>query len=104
MTAPGRLDEAAFGAAVRAAPNQRIRLLLAFRQVGDLGLIDEQAAELVGLLGSRSRWVSRCSDLRRDGLIEETADQDQRQAETGMWCKIHIITPSGLAILAAHDL
>jgi len=101
---PGRLDAQQFAASLALAPNQRMMLLLAFREAGESGLIDEEAAERVGLLGTRSRWVSRCSDLRRDGLIEETADAAERQAETGMWCKIHICTPSGAAMLSAHDM
>lgn len=52
------------------APTQRQRLLWAFEKHPD-GLTDEQAAIIAGL-SMRSCWWKRCSELRAEGLIEDT--------------------------------
>lgn len=53
------------------APSQRDRLLGAFAAVYPAGLTDEEAANLAAL-PPRSCWWKRCSELRAEGLIEDT--------------------------------
>lgn len=68
-TDPATSHRAAQAIQVRAG-SQRHLLLTAYR--GDAELTDAQAAAAVGLLGTRSCWWKRCSELRDGGFIEVT--------------------------------
>jgi hypothetical protein len=93
-TDPATSHAAAKAVTVRAG-NQRHTLLGAYRD--DAVLTDAEAAHRVGLLGTRSCWWKRCSELREGGFIEvvgvATDPQTGSQAQT---CRI---THAGRAAL-----
>jgi hypothetical protein len=84
------------------ADSQRGRLLLAYLEVSDLGLTDDQAARMAGI-GEKSCWWKRCGELRRAGLIEPMVAGDDdtpvmREGESGMLRTVSVITPEGRAV------
>lgn len=88
------------------APNQKVRLLVAYRDAADRGvdgLNDEEAAELAEL-GARSCWWKRCGELRDDHLIERPADLRTRAGSAGVERIVCMITEAGRAYLAAMEL
>lgn len=80
------------------AHTARVRLLEAFGQRGDL--TDEQAAGAAGLSLS-SEYATRCSELRRAGLVVETGAT--RLGVAGTPRLVSRITDSGLAVLRARQ-
>jgi hypothetical protein len=87
------------------APNQRVKLLLQYREDDDRGgdgLTDEEAASAAGLLAS-CHW-KRCGELRADGLIEQPPDEPTRQGSAGVERIICQITKPGRAYLEAMEL
>ena len=74
------------------AGSQQMKLLLAYGS-RPMGLTNEEAAEIAGLLDSRSCWWKRCADLLAAGLIEDTFTT--RTASTGSACRVCAITEKG---------
>ena len=74
------------------AGSQQHRLLLAYGS-RPLGLTNEEAASIAGLLDTRSCWWKRCTDLLAAGLIEDTFTE--RTASTGSECRVCAITEKG---------
>jgi hypothetical protein len=57
------------------------------------GLTDEEAARHAGL-SLASEYATRCSELQRAGLLDDTTDT--RTGRAGMQRLVRVITPSGL--------
>lgn len=74
------------------AGSQQHQLLLAYGS-RPMGLTNEEAAEIAGLLDSRSCWWKRCADLLAAGLIEDTFTE--KLASTGSSCRVCAITAKG---------
>ena len=74
------------------AGSQQHRLLLAYGS-RPLGLTNEEAASIAGLLDTRSCWWKRSADLLAAGLIEDTLTE--RTASTGSECRVCAITEKG---------
>lgn len=74
------------------AGSQQRKLLLAYAS-RPLGLTNEEAAEIAGLLDTRSCWWKRSADLLAAGLIEDTFTE--RTASTGSSCRVCAITEKG---------
>lgn len=92
-------SKTAAGLVTARASTARVRLLEAFAldwYSGRLGMTDEQAAAKAGL-SPRSEYATRCSELRRSGVLEPTGETRQGQAGTPRI--VSIITESGLDIL-----
>ena len=79
------------------ATSARVLLLDAFyrHRDGD-GLTDEQAATL-GDVSLQSEYATRCSELRRGGLLEVTGAT--RRAASGAQREVSRITPAGIAVM-----
>jgi hypothetical protein len=78
---------------------QKYRLLVAYSVNPAGALTDDMAADISGLLAKPGCcWWHRCTDLRTDGLIEETGEmmESPLTGEQRMACKI---TPLGLRSL-----
>lgn len=74
------------------AGSQQRKLLMAYGS-RPMGLTNEEAADLAGLLDTRSCWWKRCADLLAAGLIEDTLTE--RTASTGSSCRVCAITAKG---------
>lgn len=61
------------------------------------GLTDEEAAEIAAL-SLRSEYATRCSELRRLGLLAETGEQ--RRSSSGLDRAVSRLTPLGFRALA----
>lgn len=79
--------------------SHRTLLLLAFAEAGDRGATDERAAFVAGL-SPRSEYATRCSELKRAGLVVDTTET--RPGSSGAARVVRRITPAGL--LAAEGL
>jgi hypothetical protein len=74
------------------AGSQQHRLLLAYGS-RPMGLIAEEAAEIAGLLTTRSCWWKRVGELLHFGLIEDTFTE--KEASTGSMQRVCAITTKG---------
>lgn len=90
--------------AQRFGQTQKIRLLVAFRDAGEAGLTDEEAAKACGLYQTRSVWWHRCTDLRYDGLIWELRPTQYREGDSGVKRIVSAITDEGRKALTALGL
>lgn len=84
------------------APNQRLLLLLQWRQADEDGLTDEEAGERAGLLGS-CHW-KRAGELRAEGWIAWDVDHKTRKGHAGVSRKISHITDEGKAALIRREI
>lgn len=75
--------------------NMRLKLLAAHEK-NPTGLTDEEAA-IIASVSLASEYATRCSELVRMGVLEDT--DDTRQAATGAHRMIRRITPLGVAVL-----
>lgn len=85
-------------AATRSA---RLRLLEQYQRMGITGLTDREAAELAEL-PLDSEYATRCSELRKAGLIEMTPAS--RRAPSGALRKVSRITAKGRYALQEGQL
>lgn len=82
------------------ATSARIRLLNAFYIARyTKGLTDEEAADAAGL-SLRSEYATRCSELRRGGLLVPTGDT--RLGDSGSARIVSSITDAGVAVMVAR--
>lgn len=72
--------------------SHRSLLLLAFAQAGDRGATDERAAFVAGL-SPRSEYATRCSELKRAGLVVDTTET--RPGTSGAQRVVRRITDAG---------
>lgn len=86
------------------APTQKLRLLMQYREAGEAGLTDEEAAEAAGLTGRSVCYWKRCSELRQDYLIEELPVPTTRKGSAGVDRTVCAISDAGRAVLTAHGL
>lgn len=77
----------------------RVLLLEVFGRPG-VAMTDEEAAERCGL--THAEYATRCSELRRMGLIEDTGST--RESSTGQARMLSIITQAGRDVLLARAL
>jgi hypothetical protein len=84
---------------VRLSPklgSARWRLLLAFADAGEAGLIDPEACERAGL-SLQSEYATRCSELTNAGFLELTGEK--RAWTTGQDRAVRRITQAGYKAL-----
>lgn len=87
----GRAVEEVVGKVMQVRPwGHRADLLLIYDDSDDLpfSLVDESAAAHAGLLGTKSCWWKRCSELRQGGFIIPTGDVTGEPGHERMLCRI----------------
>lgn len=94
---------AAVIAAAMARHSQKVSLLEVYRAAGEPGLTYEEAADVLGWTNTRKCWWRRCGNLREEGLIERHGTPQVRRGTQGPECAVYVISPAGLAALAALD-
>lgn len=82
----------------RKAGTAKMQLLAAHASRPD-GLTDREAAELAGL-DLRSEYATRCSELRRAGLLRDT-DERRPDPDTGTDRMVRRITAEGIEVAHA---
>jgi hypothetical protein len=87
----------------RRAPNQRMQLLLQYREAAEQGLTDEEAARAAGLFERTCYW-KRCGELRQDGYVERISGYGVRMGSAGTNRIVCAITDVGLRKLTSLGL
>lgn len=89
----------------RRAPTQKLRLLVAYRAAGRVGLTAEQAGINSGLAARPlCCYWHRCTDLRDEGWIAPVEPYETRKASAGRHQMVCAITDDGRAELLAREL
>jgi hypothetical protein len=88
------------------APNQKLRMLMAFSAAGDVGYTDEEAAIHADLDGPRVCFWKRAGELREDAMIKlHPVELEQvRKGSSGVIRHVWVITALGRKQLKAKGL
>lgn len=88
------------------APNQQMRMLMAFAEAGEVGYTDEEAAIHAGLDGPRGCPWKRAGELREYALIKlhPVVDEQVRKGSSGVIQHVWVITALGRRTLKEKGL